>query len=135
VSFESGLYRYLADQAAVQALIGQGGSPADVKLYPLRADAGIRLPYAVYQRVGGASTGDLSGPTIANSRLQLDAYGKNADDAIALAAALNDALDGVAVVFPGLGRCVFTRVSIADMNEAETRLYRRMQEYSVWHPE
>ncbi len=135
MTFEEALYRYLADQAAIAAIIGTGGSPADARLYLGHAAEKAALPYGVYLFAGSPSTGDLAGASLSNSRIQLDAYDKTQTGAATLAKAFNDALDGVATVLPGLGRVTFTRINKLDMPEPEVRLYRRMQEYSCWHPE
>jgi hypothetical protein len=135
VSFEAAFYRYMADQAAIAALIGEGGSPAEARLYLGRAAEKAALPYAVYLRAGGRADNDLAGAGLSNTRLQIDAYAKTQTAAAALAKAFDDALNGAAVTFSGLGRVTFTRISVLDLPEPEVRLYRRTLEFSVWHPE
>lgn len=134
MSLEQSLYDFLANDAGVYAIIGQGGSPAQIALYPQHGDESITPPYAVYLRAGGHSENDLAGAGLANTRMQIDAYAETAAGARDLALAINKALDGVAIALP-VGRVAFTRISVLDMPEPDVRLYRRMQEYSIWHPE
>lgn len=133
-TIEGSLYRYLADHAEVAAIIGTGGSPAEARLYFGHAAEKAPTPYAVFFRVGGEATAELTRSSIANSRFQFDAYDKTATGAKALATALNHALDGLAAVL-AIGRVTAQRISVMDLPEPAPKLYRRTQDYSVWHPE
>lgn len=135
MTLESALYSFLALDAGVYALLGQGGSPAAIKLYFGLADSSVKPPYATFTAAGSPSTGTLTGSTISNTRIQIDAYAKTASGARDLALALNNALDGIAVVMPGLGRVTASRMNKFDKDEPDVRLFCRTQEFSIWHPE
>lgn len=135
MSFESALYAYLALDAGVYGILGVGGSPAEIRLYPVEASQSVTPPYAVYQRVGGGPDNTLNAASISHTRLQIDCYGTTAKSARELGAAMTLALNALAVVLPGLGRVTFTCLNTVDMPEPDVRLKRRMLEFSVWHPE
>ena len=76
---------------AVQAVLG--GAP--VRLYPFgEAEDEVEKPYATWQGIGGAPENYLDQPPDIDSfALQVDVYGRTAEDARAAAKAIRDAIE------------------------------------------
>jgi hypothetical protein len=96
-------------------------------VYPSVAPENAPAPRIVYQRVGGARLASLCGPAdLRNSRFQIDAWAKTCEQANTLIQAIELALTGSTLNAIPLGEA-------EDGYEAEAKLYRARQDFSIWH--
>lgn len=127
MSFEAALHGYLAD--AIASFAGRVPMP----VYPMgRRPQGSELPAVTYQVVAGPgshySHGGVSDHEVS---VQLDCWASDADDAIALADELREALDGFRGSWDEIRvGSVFSSV-VMDDYEPTTRIHRRMRQYEI----
>lgn len=137
------LYRRLADNPGVSALIGLDGSPADAKVFPIKApQSGTRgkLPYVTVQRVGGAPDQDLGGPGGDDVRLQLTCRAGEADGASGLdnanllADAVQACLDGLDDTVSGWGRITSLCILRLEQYDDAPKSYAVILDFSIFCP-
>lgn len=115
-------FRTLLASAAVTALVSD-------RIFPVLAEQSCTRPYIVYSRASSDPQNSLGGFTAALERIrwQVDCYAETFDSAIAIAAAVRAA---VAAGGSGIqGICI----NELDFFEDDTRLFRRLVEFSVFH--
>jgi len=127
---EQGLHAYLASVPAVAALLTADGI---TRIYPLLIPQQAPTPCVVYQITSTTRTQTYCG-TIAliRSVVQLDSYGRTYPQAVAVAAALYDAL----IDYKGMMGAVDVRDCVpeaeSDFQDPEPGLYRRYQSWGIW---
>jgi len=85
------IFALLNNDAGVAALLGAGD---DMRLYPIEADQGTPLPYAVINQIGGPTENQLSGAATTDRYLiQIDCYAKRLTEARNVAAAIRAAVE------------------------------------------
>ncbi|OFE11381.1 hypothetical protein PHACT_12550 [Pseudohongiella acticola] len=90
------VFATLSASAEVAQLLGSG---ADMRLYPIEADQGTPVPYAVITQIGGPTENQLSGGSATDRYLiQIDSYAKTLTEARAVAGALRAAVQDFADV-------------------------------------
>jgi len=105
----------------IQAAIGDvvGG-----RCYPLTGPDKPVLPYVVYMQVSNAPEVNIASTVpIENTRLQVDVFSKTYGEAQDLADQIRSAMLNINV----------TPLSAGDLYEAEVKLYRVTQDFSVWY--
>ena len=131
MSLETGLYAFLAAQAALKALVAS-------RIYPEAAPAAAKKPYLVYQRITTDRDRTMDGPNgLATPRMQVTCWAATYAGAIALAGAVADAIDGHS---GDLGGQAVQAVSVMDEGdmpdfapEGETgRAYGRRLDLEIW---
>lgn len=96
------------------------------KVYPGVAPLGTESPWIVYTGAGGVPVGDLDGPDgIRNSRLRIDIYAADLDEAEALIQAVGRAMYEQLKAMP-LGEWSSSR-------EEDTNLTRITQDFSLYY--
>lgn len=123
MTIESDFYSALIAHAALTALVGD-------EIVPSHASAGVEArEYVVYTPVFGEPRYDLDGDTgLTKVRLQVDCYSETADGAAAIARAVVGAVPQTG--WP-LHRTGHTEQDLG--LEPETRLFRRLLEFSIFH--
>ena len=126
MSLEADMRTYLLAQAGVAALVGTRIRPFGKRLQ--RDD----LPAITYQLVSGPTTHySHQGASDYEVSYQLDCWAGTADEAIAVAAELQTALDGYRGTW-GDHRIGSTFLStVLDDYEADTGLYRRLRQADI----
>lgn len=124
---ESGLRSYLINHPSVGSLVG-------TRVYPLTLPQGVVLPAITYQQISGPREQAYDGPSaLAHPRFQLDCWAETYGEAVGLARAVRQALDG----YQGLMGGVAVRDVVIDNEldgyEPETALWRRTIDVIVWH--
>jgi hypothetical protein len=126
---ESELRTYLLAQSGIAALIG-------TRVYPMKLPQSPTLPAITYQRVSGSRVQSLTGPSgMAHPRIQVDCWAASYDGAKALAAEVQDDLDGYR------GTMGTTRVGGVivygdrDWYEPDVDIYRVTIDITIWHDE
>lgn len=90
------------------------------------ADQGDIAPYVVYTRLPLGPNWTLTGPSsLQNAHYQIDVYAKSRADAIRIAGLVTQALSQ-SQLLTGVPK------SESSDYEPDTKLYRRMLEFSVW---
>lgn len=132
------LYAICVADTGVRALIGDGASPPNIRLYPAgnipqsNGAASEILPAATYQTIGGAPANTFHPHAPAdNERIQLDCWSTDYDQAQSVADALRAAIENEdAQVAQSVG------IQIVSFNgrdyEPETKRYRVSFDISVW---
>jgi hypothetical protein len=120
MTFESDLYAALSGAAGLTALVGNRISPSH--------DQTPTAPYVVFTPIYGESFYTLAGAsTMTRVRLQVDCYADHPDTAASIA-------EAVIAAIPQSGFLHRSSHSNQDFGmEEETRLFRRMVEFSVFH--
>ena len=122
MSFETDLYAELSGDAGLGALVGE-------RISPSHQSEGSVAPYVVYTPIFDDTRYDLDGDTdLRKVRLQVDCYADDPDEAMAIA-------DAVIAAIPVTGFPLHrTAHSEQDLGlEPDTRLFRRMLEFSIFH--
>lgn len=124
MSFESTLRSHLVASATLVALVGDRITPM------IREESVTTLPSITYMLVNYDRLNNFDGPDsgLANVRVQIDAWGRSYGSVIAVA----DAIRAQMVAGSSSLKNVVMEV-FADDYESDTRLYRRMQEFSCWY--
>lgn len=127
------LYAKLAATAGVSALVG-------TRITPLRLMDATDLPAIAYTQISGPrilTHDEAAGSSLAQKRYQLDAWAETYAEAHAIALQVRTALDGYrGTVTSGADSLTLQGVLIEgerDDYDPETRIYRVIQEYTVWH--
>jgi hypothetical protein len=104
-----------------------GATNAGARVAPLTGQANWAKPYIVLQRVSFNSENVMSGSTgLANTRVQIDAYGSTYPEVAALAAQIDALMSGWSVQnISGIAQ---------DFYESDVQLFRVALDYSIWHP-
>lgn len=114
------IYTHLAGQAGVSALVG-------ARIYPLIMPQDGALPALVYTIVSAVPINSLGGFSgLINPRVQIDCWAKTYGQAKALAEAVHQAMDTRNANFDAL------LIDMRDDYEEDTKLYRVLQDYSIW---
>lgn len=88
---------HLAVKALLETVTGVGTA------HLLRVPQGAALPYTIYQKIDGDRFGSLHGPSgLAQSRIQVDAYAAQPEDAVTLAELVCQKLDGYSGTIGGV---------------------------------
>ncbi len=96
------------------------------RVYPMVAPDNVVKPYLVYQRVASVPENTLSsGIAINQTRIQIDMYTSNYKSGQLLAASVQSTISSTFVSS--------TLQLEQDFYEAETKLFRVMHDYSIWH--
>jgi len=122
VSFETDFYAALSGAAGLGALVSD-------RIVPSHMSEGSASPYVVYTPIFDDTRYDLEGATnLRKVRLQVDCYADDPDEAMAVA-------DAVIAAIPVTGWPLHrTAHSEQDLGlEPDTRLFRRMLEFSIFH--
>ena len=120
MSFESDLYATLSGAAGVTALVGDRISPTSYE--------GITRPYVVYTPIFSEPFYAMSGASnMTRLRLQVDCYSEDVDECAEIARA-------VIAAIPETGALHRTAHNNQDVGrEEDTRLYRRLVEFTIFH--
>lgn len=121
MSFESDLYAELSGDVDLIALVSD-------RIYPSHAAEGTAFPFVVYTPIFNEAIYSLGGSgDMAKVRLQVDCYAENPDTAAEIARA-------VIAAIPESGDLHRASHSNQDLGlEEDTRLFRRMIEFSIFH--
>lgn len=113
-------------ESTIYTALSSASSMAGVTIRHLVTDDTDSAPYVVYQKIHGERISDLAGDAgLANPRFQFDVYATTS----AQATALRDAVRAVILGTPALNA---VHVGEGDMYDMSTRLYREMQDFSMW---
>jgi hypothetical protein len=120
VTFEADLYAALSGAAGLSALVGNRIGPSHEQT--------PTAPYVVYTPIFGESFYTLSGASsMTRVRLQVDCYADHPDTSAAIA-------EAVIAAIPQSGALHRASHSNQDLGmEEDTRLFRRMVEFSLFH--
>jgi hypothetical protein len=120
MSLESDFYSVLSSASGLTTLVSD-------RIVPSHAGDGTSAPYVVYTTIFGEAIYSLSGAgEMSRVRMQVDCYAEDPDTAMAIALAVIDAV-------PETGALCRAAHSNQDLGmEADTRLYRRMVEMSIF---
>jgi hypothetical protein len=123
VTFETDLYAELSGVAGVVALVGD-------QIHPAHASEGATAPYIVYTPIFSEPFYGLDGESnMTRLRLQVDCYSEDVDEAAAMARAVIDAI-------PQSGALHRVAHNNQDLGiEDDTRLFRRLVEFTIFHRE
>lgn len=104
-----------------------GATNAGARVAALTGQANWAKPYIVYQRISFISENAMSGATgLANTRVQIDAYGATYPDVVALASQIDALMSAWTVQnVSGIAQ---------DFYESDVMLFRIALDYSIWHP-
>jgi hypothetical protein len=124
-----GLVQFVQGSSAVKAIAATGGFLAELpKDQP--------LPSWTYTTVSDSADYVLSGPVDLGSwNVQIDCYAATREQAVLLAKAIDNVLNGFAGTFPDPDRTVVQgvfRTNKQDFFDDVRRSYRRMLEYEIW---
>lgn len=118
------------------ALNADAGVAAQVagRVFPVGGRQGAAYPYVSFQRISTAGAAHLDGPsTLDWPRMQIDAWAETAAQAMAVADAVNTALDGQTVSAAGL-EFFATRQDLRGPGaDEETRKFSVSIDYYLWH--
>ena len=121
MSFETDFYAAIS-VSAVASLVGG-------RISPSHQSEGSVPPYVVYTPIFNETRYDLDGPLNARKvRVQVDCYAEDPDSVMAIAAAV---VAAVPVTGWPLHRTAHTEQDLG--LEPDTRLFRRMLEFSIFH--
>lgn len=125
MSFESDFNTTLLDFSGLTNLVSVDN------IQPGFAAEGIGRPFVVWTRVFSEPQSGLDGFTsgLERVRVQVDCYAESFDSVIAIASQVRAAVDAVDGDNNLRGVCI----NEMDDFEEDTRLYRRMVEFSVFH--
>lgn len=113
------------DQAIYAALRAYPGLET-IKIRPDVAEQGDVAPYVVYSLIYNAPNWTLAGPsTLDNAHYQVDIYAPIRQQALDFADLITAAITQSAVL-------TGVPLNVTSSYEPETKLYRRMLEFSVW---
>lgn len=123
MSFEADLKAHLQGSAALSALVAD-------RITPSVREEGAGGPSVVYQLVSFDPQTNLDGMdgSLRNFRVQLDLYARTKSDVLAMTDAVYARMDTAASSFKSVALS-----PLADDYESDTRLYRRMLEFSCWY--
>ena len=139
MSIETALFDFLSNQTEVQALLGEA---AKTRFWPLVVPERAALPGCVY-RFDSTQRGRTYCATdkVVRTRVQLDSYSKNYLQTVQLASVLRLVL----IDFRGMMGSAPNAVKVKDvaidpnsdrdLEDPEPGLYRRWQDYTIWHVE
>lgn len=103
-------------QATLTAIVGRS--------YPLVSPEKPTAPYAIYSQITNAPEVTMeSAVPIENTRLQIDVFAKTYAEVQTLADQVRSAMLGLNI----------TPISAGDLYEAEVKLFRVTQDFSVWY--
>jgi len=124
MNFEAALKAHL-QAAAITALVAD-------RITPVQRQETAAVPAIVYQVVTHDQVSNLSGRdgSLRNVRVQLDIWARKHSDILLVDAAVRTQMDIAAATF----RAVLTPGG-GDDYEPETKLYRRLLEFSCWFTE
>lgn len=124
MSFEADFYAHLVGGSAVTAIVGE-------HIWPMVRQERSEPPAVTYQVVALTPSNDLdnSDGSLIQYRVQVDAWARKFDDAVALAEAIRARLQTSASSFsalliPGGG---------GDAYESDPKIYRRSMDFSCWY--
>lgn len=121
MTFETDFYAVIS-VSAVSSLVGG-------RIVPSHQSEGSASPYVVYTPIFNETRYSLDGPLDGRKvRVQVDCYAEDPDEAMAIAAAV---VAAVPVTGWPLHRTAHTEQDLG--LEPDTRLYRRMLEFSIFH--
>ncbi|MFZ5745276.1 MAG: DUF3168 domain-containing protein [Pseudomonadota bacterium] len=124
---EEALVAVLSADAGVTAL-------AAARIFPAGGRQGAAYPYATFQRISTSGAGHLDGPSNLDwPRLQIDCWAETAPAAMALAEAVNSALDGQALNGAGLDFYATRQDLRGPSADEQTRKFRVSIDYYLWH--
>lgn len=112
-------------QQTVKAALDAANTSAGTRIYPVRAPDSPTLPFVVYAVVANAPENVLSGPPpIDSTRLQIDVYDRTYAGMQTLSDAVRAAMQSAVA-----GSILELEI---DNYEPDTRLYRRVLDYTIW---
>jgi hypothetical protein len=125
MSFAADLFDLLKASGPLSALVGSG---AAARIYPVLAPSEVDRPYITWQRIASepAEIGGRAG--CERIGLQIDCWADTFDAAVAAGDAVRLAIEG------SLGAVRGALESDADLYEDASRLYRRLQNFVIYHP-
>ena len=123
MSFEADLKSHLQGGAAVAALLQD-------RFHPLVRPEGGALPAATYTLIYADPLANLDGMdgSLRNIRVQIDTWAQSFSAVVGLADAIRSRMNTAASTFTSV-----VLPTQFDDYEPDTRLYRRMQEFSCWY--
>lgn len=126
MTFEADIKAHLQADATLVALVAD-------RIYPVIRPQNAALPAVTYTAPAPDEVNTLAGrsDSLRNYRLQVDCWAESHAAVVAMANAVRSRMNTAAsafraVLYPGTG---------LDDYESDTRLYRRMLEFSVWYTE
>lgn len=126
MSFEADLKAHLQGDAAIAAIVGQ-------RIFPVIRPERETVPAITYTAPPPDQISHLGGrsSSLRNYRLQVDLWARAHSDVVLLDAAVRARMDTAATTF----RAVLIAGSGLEDYESETKLFRRMLEFSCWFNE
>ncbi len=134
---EIGLYTRLKSVSAVQTLVAESTSPLTYRIYPLVIPQGQdRMPCIVYQKVSAERQLLLVGTNgTVRATYQVDSYATSASGALALAAAVQDALMDYVGTSGGVAMRFTSLENEISLEDPDPGLFRISQTYTCWYDE
>ena len=121
------LNKYLRDHGGLSALV-------DSRVYPGRLPDPPTLPALVYTRVSTVGMSAMDGPMAdVEARFQIDVWSDRYLDAIKVAEQVRSALLGFTGTMGDKSVSIPRQTNDQDSYEEETKLYRVMTEFIIWH--
>jgi hypothetical protein len=122
------LFALLTTDPATSALIGN-------RVMPLRLMDTQTIPAITYQQIAGprVTTHDEPNNSLAQTSYQLDIWAEDYDTMRAIAAAARVLLNGYKGTAGGLTLQAVLITDEREDSDGETRLYRIIQTYAIWH--
>lgn len=128
-TIEEALFSILTNDSALSALIG-------TRVYPNIFPQGVTLPAISYQRISSVRLHSHSGASqLARPRFQLTCLSDSYTEAISVANALREALDGYGGVPAGVRVPVALIQNEFDTYAEENDLHTVRQDYYIWFAE
>lgn len=126
MSFEAEFKAHLQADSALSELVSD-------RIYPVLRPEGAALPALTYHVISRDPQNNLDGAdsSLRAQRVQVDVWAKKHSDVLAIAAQVRSRLGTAATNF----RSVELPSSGLDDYEPDTRLYRRLLEYTCWYRE
>jgi len=126
VSFESDLYSHLKADATIAGLVG-------TRIYPMLLPQDTTKPAIVYVIVGASDQIDLDSDdgNLQEVRVQIDNWCASHADVVTLAEAVRKRMQSAAMTSTG-GFKLGSHFENSGY-DPETKLYRKMQEFSCWY--
>lgn len=139
MSFESALYNHLAADSGIAALVS-------TRIYQEVGPTSATMPYITWQIISDVPEGHMTAECgIARKVVQFDLFASTDSACNALEDELRNSIDGLAGVTMGAsGETIYLRSCrklnsfqrvIPPSDGSQSRIYRRMAEYSFWHTE
>ena len=121
------IFEHLSSKPAIKSLV-------QARIFPVLVPQNVQFPCITYQLISDPRLQTLEGVSVPNPYVQIDCWAKTYNDAHALAAAVETALECYRGLMGGLVQvhsCLLR--SKADIFEPEVNDFRVSLDFSIWH--